>query len=64
MSRATWKELGELLDDGESGLVVVAATDLEAHVEEAITRAAKLEKKQLQADEEVLAAEIDDAAKA
>ena len=64
MSRSDLKELGELLDDGESGLVVVAATDLEAHVEEAITRAAKLEKKQLQADQEALAAEIDDAAKA
>ena len=43
---------------------MVAATDLEAHVEKAISRAAKLEKKQLQADQEALAAEIDDAAKA
>ncbi len=64
MSRGDLKDLGELLDDGESGLVVVAATDVEAHVEEAISRAAKLEKKQLQADEKALAAEMDDAAKA
>jgi uncharacterized membrane protein len=64
MSRSDLKELGELLDDGQSGLIVIAATDVEAHVERAITRAAKLEKKQLRADEKALEAEIDDAAKA
>lgn len=64
MSRSDLKELGELLDDGQSGLIVIAATDAEAHVERAITRAAKLEKKQLRADEKALEAEIDDAAKA
>ena len=46
-----------------TGLIVIAATDLEAHFEGAITRATKIEKKQLQADEEALEAEIDDAAK-
>jgi hypothetical protein len=40
---------------------VVAASDLEAHVERAITRVAKLDKKQLRADEKVLEAEIDEA---
>jgi uncharacterized membrane protein len=64
MSRGDLKELGEVLDDGQSGLVVIAATDMEARVEEAISRATKVEKKQLQADEKALEAEIDDAAKA
>ena len=63
MSRSDLKELGELLDGGESGLIVIAATDLEAHVESAITRAAKIEKKQLSADEDALGAEMDEAAK-
>ena len=64
MSRGDLKELGEVLDDGQSGLVVIAATDVEGHVEQAISRAAKVEKKQLRADEKALEAEIDDAAKA
>jgi uncharacterized membrane protein len=64
MSRSDLKELGELLDDGQSGLIVIAATDVEAQVEQAISRAAKVEKKQLRADEKALEAEIDDAAKA
>ena len=63
MSRSDLKDLGELLDEGQTGLLVIAATDLEAHVERAITRAAKIEKKPLQANEEALEAEIDEAAK-
>ena len=63
MSRSDLKDLGELLDDGQTGLLVIAATDMEAHVARAITRANKIEKKQLQADEEALEAEIDEAAK-
>jgi uncharacterized membrane protein len=64
MSRNDLKELGELLDAGQSGLVVIAATDVEARVERAITKAAKLEKKQLRADEKALEAEIDAATQA
>jgi uncharacterized membrane protein len=59
MSRSDLKDLGELLDEGQSGLVVIAATDLEAHVDQAITRAAKLTKKQMRADEKALEKEID-----
>ncbi|KAA1422730.1 DUF1269 domain-containing protein [Mumia zhuanghuii] len=61
MSRSDLKDLGETLDEGQSGLVVVAATDMEAHVQEAIKRAGKLAKKQLRADEKALEAEIDKA---
>jgi uncharacterized membrane protein len=60
MRRADLKDLGELLDDGTTGLLVVAATDLEAKVDAAITRAKKRAKAQLQADTDVLKQEIDD----
>jgi anthranilate/para-aminobenzoate synthase component I/uncharacterized membrane protein len=59
MSRSDLKDLGELLDEGQSGLVVVAATDMEAHVEAELKRAAKVTKKQLRADEKQLEKEID-----
>jgi uncharacterized membrane protein len=59
MSREDLKDLGELLDAGTSGLVVVAATDMEAHVEEAIRRAKKAAKKQLRADSRTVEELID-----
>jgi uncharacterized membrane protein len=59
MSRSDLKDLGELLDDGQSGLVLVAATDVEAHIDRAIKRAKKSMKKQLQADTDSLKKEID-----
>lgn len=59
MSRSDLKDLGELLDEGESGLVVIAATDLESRVEDALEHAAKVSKKQLRADEKQLEKEID-----
>ncbi|HEY5144831.1 MAG TPA: DUF1269 domain-containing protein [Solirubrobacteraceae bacterium] len=59
LSRSDLKDLGELLDDGTSGLLVIAATDAEAHVEHAITRAEKQEKKQVQVDPDKLRAQID-----
>jgi uncharacterized membrane protein len=59
MRRSDLKDLGELLDNGTSGLLVVAATDIEAKVDAAITRAKKRAKAQLQADTDVLKSEID-----
>jgi len=59
LSRSDLKDLGELLDDGTSGLLVIAATDVEAHVERAITRAKKQEKKQVQVDADKLKEQID-----
>ena len=47
MSRHDLKELGEHLDTGEAGLVVVAISDMGAKVERAMQRAAKLEQKEL-----------------
>ena len=54
MSRQDLKELGESLDAGEAGLIVVGATDMAARIEQAMRRAEKLEKKQLKADAEAL----------
>jgi uncharacterized membrane protein len=54
MSREDLKELGESLDKGEAGLVVVGVTDMEARIEESMRRSQKLEKKQLKADAEAL----------
>jgi len=39
MTRQDLKELGELLDEGQSGLVVVAAAAVERQVDDALTRA-------------------------
>ncbi len=50
MSRHDLKELGEHLDAGQAGLVVVAVADMGAKVEQAMKRAEKLEQKQLDAD--------------
>jgi len=55
MSRGDLKELGETLDTGQAGLVVVAVSDMGAKVERAMKRAEKLQQKQLKAD----AAEIE-----
>jgi uncharacterized membrane protein len=59
MSRSDLKSLGELLDAGTSGLLVVAASDVAARVDTAITHAKKRAKAQLQADTDALKKEID-----
>ena len=50
MSRKDLKEIGEQLDEGQAGLVVVAVSDMEAKVERAMEKAAKVEKKKLKSD--------------
>src|SRR6478752_1563409 len=50
MSRNDLKELGEHLDTGQAGLVVVAVSDMGAKVERAMERASKIEQKQIEAD--------------
>ncbi len=64
MSRGDLKELGESLDEGEAGLVVVAVSDMEAKVRSAMKRARKLEEKQLKADHKQLEADAAAAQKA
>ena len=50
MSRHDLKELGEHLDAGTAGLIVVAVSDMGAKVERAMKRAEKIEQKRLEAD--------------
>jgi hypothetical protein len=60
MSRHDLKELGDELDAGEAGLVVVGAADIGSRIEQSLKRAEKLEKRELKADTK----EIEDDAKA
>ena len=55
MNRGDLKDLGEALDEGQAGLIVVAVADMEAKIEHAMKKAEKVEAKQLKAD----AAEIE-----
>ncbi len=50
MSRGDLKELGEHLDAGTAGLIVVAVADMGAKVEQAMKRASKVEQRELKAD--------------
>ena len=62
MNRSDLKDLGELLDHGTSGLLVVTTTEIEARVEAAITRAHKRAKAKLHADNDAIKEEIGRAA--
>jgi uncharacterized membrane protein len=57
MSRGDLKDLGEELDNGQAGLVVVAVSDMEKKVEQAMKRARKIEEKQLKADAKAIEAD-------
>src|SRR5262245_30451519 len=57
MSRGDLKDLGEELDKGQAGLVVVAVADMEAKVEAAMKRAKKIEEKQMKADAKAIEAD-------
>ena len=50
MSRNDLKELGEYLDAGQAGLVVVAVSDMGAKGQHAMKHAEKVQEKQLKAD--------------
>jgi uncharacterized membrane protein len=58
MSRHDLNELGEHLDKGTAGLVVVAVADMGAKVERAMERAEKIEQKQLEADVDEIEADV------
>ena len=64
MSRHDLKDLGEQLDEGQAGLVVVGVADMEARVDEAMKKAEKVEKKQLKADNAAIEADAKEAEKA
>ena len=57
MSRKDLKELGEQLDAGQAGLIVVGVEDVGARIEQAMKKAEKLEKKELKADNAAIEAD-------
>ena len=57
MSRSDLKELGEELDNGQAGLVVVAVSDLESKVEAAMKHAQKIQAKEMKADQKAIEAD-------
>ena len=61
MSRKDLKELGEQLDAGQAGLVVVAVSDMQAKVERAMKHAEKIEQKELKADADKIEADAKEA---
>ena len=63
MSRKDLKELGEELDAGQAGLIVVAVSDMQAKVEKAMKAASKVETRKLEADSEQLEADAKEATK-
>jgi uncharacterized membrane protein len=63
MSRSDLKELGESLDSGEAGLVVVAVADMQSKVEAAMKRAEKVQEKQLKADQAAIEKDAKEAEK-
>jgi uncharacterized membrane protein len=50
MSRGDLKELGEQLDEGQAGLVVVGVSDVEGKIDAAMKHAKKRQQKQMKAD--------------
>jgi uncharacterized membrane protein len=61
MSRKDLKELGEQLDAGQAGLVVVAISDVQPKLEQAMPHANKVEAKHMRADTERLEADAKEA---
>ena len=61
MNRGDLKDLGENLDAGQCGLIVVAAADVSAKVKQAIANASDITEKQLDADEKDLDADVAEA---
>ena len=64
MSRSDLKDIGEHLDSGQAGLVVIAVSDMEAKVRATMKRAQKVQEKKLQADQQALKAEAEEAQQA
>ena len=61
MSRGDLKELGEKLDAGETGLIVVAAADVGSKVEQALANASEVTKKDLKASDEEIDKDVAEA---
>ena len=56
MSRSDLKELGEYLDEGQAGLVVVGVSEMEDDIKQSMTKAEKVESREIKADTAALQA--------
>ncbi len=63
MGRGDLKEIGEELDAGQAGLIVVAVSDMQAKIEGAMKRAEKVSAKEMKADEKAIEADAKEAQK-
>jgi uncharacterized membrane protein len=50
MSRSDLKELGEYLDEGQAGLVVVGVSEMEDDIKQSMSKADKVESREMKAD--------------
>jgi uncharacterized membrane protein len=50
MSRSDLKELGEYLDEGQAGLVVVGVSEMEDDIKQSMSKADKVESREIKAD--------------
>jgi len=57
MSRHDLKELGESLDAGQAGLIVVGVSDMGAKIEKSMKKARKVEAKEMKADNAAIEAD-------
>jgi uncharacterized membrane protein len=64
MSRKDLKEIGEQLDEGQAGLIVVGVSDMGAKIEKEMKKAEKIEKRELKADTADIEKDVKDAEKA
>jgi uncharacterized membrane protein len=61
MSRGDLKEMGEHLDTGQAGLVVVAVADMQSKIEAAMKKAEKVSAKEIKADQKEIEADAEEA---
>jgi uncharacterized membrane protein len=61
MSRGDLKEMGEHLDAGQAGLVVVAVADMQSKIKAAMKKAEKVEAKEIKADQKEIEADAEEA---
>lgn len=59
MSRGDAKQLGEQLDEGQAALVVIGRSRVQEQLDKALTRAQKSEEREIEANGEELAKELD-----
>jgi hypothetical protein len=61
MSRGDLKEMGEHLDAGQAGLVVVAVADMQSKIEAAMKKAEKVSAKEIKADQQEIESDAEEA---